>query len=145
MCLRKGKFWHIHVCFSFDSSPYVWGSENIPETCCDSCRKAHVEEVMMKSGGHLGFQGCIDCCWSVQLEIDFGLSVGRHCQCEAAQQQQPIFSPLISDNCDQSRLLQISQSVFLPNCHSAVTKKCQSGGPVSDTQRSFKIADYIQA
>lgn len=46
---------------------------------------------MMKLGGHLGFQDSIDCCWSVQLEIDFGLSVGRHCQCEG-DQQQPIFS-----------------------------------------------------
>lgn len=50
---------------------------------------------MMKLGGHLGFQDSMDCCWSVQLEIDFGLSAGRHCQCEA-DQQQPIFprSPL---------------------------------------------------
>lgn len=99
-----------------------------PAACCDSCRKAHVDEVMMKLGGHLGFRDSIDCCWSVQLEIDFGLSVGRHCQCEADQQQQPIFSLLASDNCDQSGLLQISQSVFLENCRSALTKKCQSGG-----------------
>lgn len=76
-------------------------------------------------GWSLGFRDSMDCCWSVQSEIDFGLSVGRHCR-RRADQQQPISS---------ARLWQLWSEWTSPNiainvpwkhhCHSALTKKCQ--------------------
>lgn len=55
----------------------------------------------------------MDCCWTGQLKIDFGLSVG---DIVSAKQIRSSLSPLLaSDNCDQSELLQISQSMFLEN------------------------------
>lgn len=62
------------------------GGSSRVQFCSGTSRKAHSDGVMMELGGHLGFGDSMDCCWSAQLEIDFGLSVGRHCQCQADQQ-----------------------------------------------------------
>ena len=52
----------------------------------DNYKKVNVDGIMMSFGSHLSFKN-MDCCWSVQLEIDFGFSVGRHCQCKADHQR----------------------------------------------------------
>ena len=59
-------------------------------------------------GWSLGFRDGMDCCWSVQLEIDFGLSVKRHCQCRADQQQ-----PISTSRLWQLWLLKYPNQCFL--------------------------------